>query len=264
MRELDRYSFSQQNENPSRLWKRHRRTSSDGGMRRAKHCCWVCYECRPGRGGRLVASGGMRGDPYDGTRKLRLEGCATTPPFSHLSQTESASHEDSREYWEDRVVHDFGSGLYLDLHAHGHEVARLELGYLLNASALNLSDAELDAGGYTDTSSIRALATMSPLPFSHVLRGDQSLGAFLGAQGIPSIPSPADPRPGADKYFSGGYNTNRHGSRHGGTVSGIQIELHYRGIRDTDDNRRAFGTGLAAAVEGYMVAHWGFFAVLPK
>jgi hypothetical protein len=165
---------------------------------------------------------------------------------------------------EDQVVHDFGSGLYLDLHAHAHEVARLELGYLLNASALNLSDAELNAGGYADLSSIRALAATSPLPFSHVLRGNQSFGALLGAQGIPSLPSPADPRPGTDKYFSGGYNTNRHGSRHGGTVSGIQIELHYRGIRDTDENRRSFGTGLAAAVEGYMVAHWGFFTVLPK
>lgn len=165
---------------------------------------------------------------------------------------------------EDRVVHDFGSGLYLDLHAHAHEVARLELGYLLNASALNLSDAELNAGGYADLSSIRALAATSTLSFSHVLRGDQSFGALLGAQGIPSVPSPTDPRPGTDKYFSGGYNTNRHGSRHGGTVSGIQIELHYRGIRDTDENRRAFGTGLAAAVEGYMVSHWGFFAVSPK
>jgi hypothetical protein len=164
---------------------------------------------------------------------------------------------------EDLIVDDFGSGLYLDLHGHGHEIPRVELGYLISASALDLGDAELDAGGYVTLSSIRAVAASSPLPFSRILRGDRSFGALLAAQGIPSVPSPETFSPGTAAYFSGGYNTDRHGSRHGGTVSGIQMELHRPGIRDTDENRRAFGAGLAAAVEAYMVAHWGFFAALP-
>jgi len=164
---------------------------------------------------------------------------------------------------EDLIVDDFGSGLYLDLHGHGHEIPRVELGYLIAAPVLDLGDAELDAGGYATISSIRAVAASSPLPFSRILRGDQSFGAFLAAQGINSVPSPAALSPGSAEYFSGGYNTERHGSRHGGTVSGIQMELHRPGIRDTDENRRAFGARLAAAVEAYMVAHWGFFAELP-
>ena len=159
-----------------------------------------------------------------------------------------------------QVVEDFGSGLYLDLHGHGHAIARVELGYLLGAATLDLDDAALDAGGYGDMSSIRAVAETSALPFSQLLRGGQSFGACLGAGGIASVPSPAAPTPGAAEYFSGGYNTDRHGSRHGGTVSGIQMELQRPGIRDTEENRRAFGVALAAAVEAYMLAHWDFFS----
>jgi hypothetical protein len=92
------------------------------------------------------------------------------------------------------------------------------------------------------------------------LRGGQSFGALLAAQGIPAVPSPSDPSPGDADYFSGGYNAERHGSRHGGMVSGIQMELNRPGVRDTDANRRRFGTGLAAAVEEFMTTHFGFFA----
>ena len=164
---------------------------------------------------------------------------------------------------EDGVVEDYGSGLFLEIHGHGHEISRVELGYLLSAATLDLDDETMDAGGYAALSSIRALAEASPQPFSQLLRGDQSFGALLADQAIPSVPSPAAPSPGAAEYFSGGYNTDRHGSRHGGTVSGIQMELHRPGIRDTEENRRAFGVGLAAAVEAYMLTHWGFFAEPP-
>lgn len=160
---------------------------------------------------------------------------------------------------EGLVVDTFGSGLYLDLHGHGHAIERVELGYLLSGAELDLSDAALDGGGFANQSSIRALAAGSPLPFSRLLRGAESFGAFLARQGIASVPSPAAPSPGTAAYFSGGYNTDRHGSREGGTVSGFQMELHRPGLRDTDENRRAFGVGLAEAVEEYMLAHWGFF-----
>ncbi|HSG09079.1 MAG TPA: Ig-like domain-containing protein [Longimicrobiales bacterium] len=164
---------------------------------------------------------------------------------------------------EERIVEDYGSGLFLEIHGHGHAIARVELGYLLSAATLDLDDETVDAGGYAALSSIRALAATSPHPFSRLLRGDRSFGALLAEQGVPSVPSPAAPSPGEAEYFSGGYNTDRHGSLHGGTVSGIQMELHSPGIRDTEENRRAFGVGLARAVEGYMLAHWGFFAEPP-
>jgi N-formylglutamate amidohydrolase len=161
------------------------------------------------------------------------------------------------------VTETYGSGLYVDLHGHGHAIARVELGYLLTAADLDRSDAELDAGGYAERSSIRAISAASPLTFSGLLRGPASFGALLAAEGFPSVPSPADPSPGAAPYFSGGYDTDRHGSRGGGTVSGIQIELYFVGVRDSDASRRAFAHALAAAVEAYMTEHWGFFELVP-
>lgn len=168
------------------------------------------------------------------------------------------------EVAEGLVVDDFGSGLYLDLHGHGHAIERVELGYLLSAAELDLSDAALEGGGFAAQSSIRGLAASGAIPFSRLLRGAESFGASLAREGIASVPSPAAPSPGTADYFSGGYNTDRHGSRHGGPVSGIQMELHRPGIRDTDENRRAFGGGLAVAVEEYMLAHWGFFRDPPS
>jgi hypothetical protein len=71
------------------------------------------------------------------------------------------------------------------------------------------------------------------------------------------VPSPGDPDPGGAAYFSGGYNTWRHGSREGGTVSGIQVEMHYPGVRDTEESREAFAAGLAIAIETMLELHFG-------
>jgi len=158
------------------------------------------------------------------------------------------------------VATSYGSGFYIDLHGHGHAIARAELGYLLSSTQLNRTDAEVDALNLKAQSSIRALAESSPLPFSALLRGSTSLGALLQREGVRSLPSPGDPSPGSDDYFTGGYNTARHGSRSSGrTVSGVQIELPYPGIRDSAANRQAFGQALAKALEAYMTAHFGFF-----
>ena len=158
------------------------------------------------------------------------------------------------------VTRTYDSGFYIDLHGHGHTIARAELGYLLTAGQLNHTDAEVDALGLPQYSSIRALAETSPLPFSRLLRGEASLGGYLQARGVRSVPGPSDPSPGNDAYFNGGYNTARHGSRTAGrTVSGVQMELPRPGIRDTEANRKAFGQALAGAVEAYMTEHFGFF-----
>jgi hypothetical protein len=37
------------------------------------------------------------------------------------------------------------------------------------------------------------------------------------------------------------------------------MELHRVGIRDTHENRLAFADALAAAVEAFMMEHYGFF-----
>lgn len=178
-------------------------------------------------------------------------------PFAELAWHEFQAYIDTATA---AVTRTYGAGFYIDLHGHGHAVPRAELGYLLSSSQLNRTDAEIDAQGLEAQSSIRALSQASPLSFSQLLRGASSLGGYLQAEGVRSVPSPSDPSPGADAYFSGGYNTDRHGSRAAGrAVSGVQIELHMPGIRDTDANRRAFGVALARALEAFMLEHYGFF-----
>ncbi|MDH3271022.1 MAG: Ig-like domain-containing protein [Gemmatimonadota bacterium] len=153
-----------------------------------------------------------------------------------------------------------GGGMYFDMHGHGHPKARLELGYLLSAEELNQADASLNSLAVVQRTSIREIGRDSPIPFSQLLRGPTSLGGYLESAGVPAVPSPGDPTPGDDPYFSGGYSTAIHGSRADTElVSGIQIEHHYPGLRDSDENRRAYAALLAAAVRDFMLEHFGYF-----
>lgn len=189
-----------------------------------------------------------------------IEEAAQGNPFAEYAWTEY-------HRWIERArttVASRGEGLYLDMHGHGHPVARLELGYLLSADRLNGTDASLDGLPIVQMSSIRELGRDSSIPFSQLLRGDTSLGGFLGDEGVPSVPSPSDPSPGSEPYFSGGYSTRRHGSlADGEIVSGIQLEHHFPGLRDTAENREAYAASLIAAVRLFMLEHIGFFEPTP-
>jgi hypothetical protein len=146
-----------------------------------------------------------------------------------------------------------GTGFYIDLHGHGHEMQRLELGYLLTSTDLSQSDAALDAtSAYRDKSSIRTLATEASVPFSVILRGSGSLGALFESNGFPAVPSVSQPSPGNDPYFDGGYNTARYGSRDGGGMSGVQIETNYTGVRDSPFDRAKFGQALVNVLSAYL------------
>ena len=156
---------------------------------------------------------------------------------------------------------------YIDVHGHGHAKQRLELGYLLSASQLGLTDAALDANpALQDTASIRTVSEVSPLSFSALLRGPTSLGTLYAQNGFPSVPSASDPSPGADDYFSGGDDTRRHacgaeasalGGTTGGAICGVQIEANLTGVRDTPANRERFADVTALVLGQYLTTHWG-------
>jgi N-formylglutamate amidohydrolase len=154
-----------------------------------------------------------------------------------------------------RVRQAHGEGFYIDLHGHGHEIQRLELGYMLSGAQLSATDQTLDGGNFAAASSVREIAERTGRPLSELLRGPASLGALLAARDYRSFPSPADPHPAGAPYFSGGYNTGRHGSRDGGTVSGVQLECNYVGVRDEEEARRAFADALVGALESFF-ATW--------
>ena len=175
---------------------------------------------------------------------------------------ENAWHEFQDWIKEARVfvADDYDRGLYFDMHGHGHSIPRVELGYLLSGSDLNQNDDALNNMTMVEKTSIRDLGRHAPETFSEFVRGPKSFGGFLGDEGVRSIPSPGDPSPGSDPYWTGGYNTREHGSRSmSEVISGIQLEHHYPGLRDTDANRQVYAVQLASAIRLFMLEHFGFF-----
>lgn len=149
----------------------------------------------------------------------------------------------------------FGSALYIDLHGHAHSIQRLELGYLISRTQLQNSNTNLDAMNLQNSCSIKHLKNvLNPAAsFAEILRGNECMGEFLVEHGFPSTPSASDTAPApTDPYFSGGYNTVRHGSRDSSDINGIQFELNWTGVRDNSSNRKAFARGLACAIRDYL------------
>jgi hypothetical protein len=158
----------------------------------------------------------------------------------------------------DIVEDEFGEGFYIDLHGHGHDIQRLELGYLLSSSDLSISDEALAGPTFVNKSSYKVLGSKPGLNFAHLIRGPSSLGTLMELEGVPAVPSQSQPNPGGDPYFNGGYNTARHGSRDSGSVSGVQIECNYTGVRDTEASRQAMAEALGRALATFFPEHFGF------
>ena len=161
------------------------------------------------------------------------------------------------EIARDTVSAKYGDGLYIDLHGHGHDNQRLELGYLISGTVLDQPDDVLDQTRYVYDTSIRALVEESGASLSELIRGPFSLGSLLEEGGYPTVPSTAQPGPDGEAYYSGGYNTRRHGSSEGGTISGVQIECNWIGVRDSEVARLAFSTTVAEVLTEYLQRHFG-------
>ena len=120
------------------------------------------------------------------------------------------------------------------------------------APSRNLLDADPAA---LSSTSIKELITRSGRSLSALVRGPNSLGSLLEARSFLCVPSPskAAPTPGAD-YFSGAYDVQAHGSRDAGSVSAIQVECPWKGVRDTEANRKVFVEALADSLVQYFPA----------
>ncbi len=129
-------------------------------------------------------------------------------PNREIGEGAQGNPEAERAWWE---YHTFlqragtlveearGEGLYIDLHGHGHEVQRLELGYLLSASDLSSPDEAL--AGLRDFTSLRALAMKPGMDLPTLIRGPGSLGSLMDIEGFPAVPSEAQPIPGLRTLF---------------------------------------------------------------
>ncbi|MFT5434467.1 MAG: hypothetical protein ACI9OJ_005180 [Myxococcota bacterium] len=149
-----------------------------------------------------------------------------------------------------------GEGLHLDIHTNGHDAEWTEMGMLLSANELGLSNTVMNsADALVDKSSVRRLATGSTEPLSEIVRGEESLGGMLEAEGYSSVPSPVNPSPDGQGYFNGGYNTRVHGSRDGGMIDSIQIENWFGFM--SDGERDAYAAAVARSIVSFYERHYG-------
>jgi len=186
-------------------------------------------------------------------------------PNREIVEAAQGAPEAERAWWEFQtfidearaIVEDtFGEGFYIDLHGHGHDIQRLELGYLLSSGDLEHADEDLSSSIYINKSSLRHMGQKAGTDFAALIRGPLSLGTLLEEEGFSAVPSQSQPDPGGNPFFSGGYNTVAHGSRDGGTVSGVQIECNFAGVRDLAASRQAFAEGLGRALSIFFPAHF--------
>jgi len=160
---------------------------------------------------------------------------------------------------KDTTNKSYGKGLYIDLHGHGHDIQRLELGYRISKSELQLPSSILNQAVYLDDASIKNLVNdnLNQLQLSDLLQGGNSFGELFEQANYPAVPSQTDPSPlDEDDYFSGGYNTQIHGSSLGGTIDGIQIECNMDGVRDNANNRADFAAATALVLKEYLEKHY--------
>jgi hypothetical protein len=184
-------------------------------------------------------------------------------PIEEAAQGDPGSEQAWRDYHGfveaalDAAVRRHGFAFLIDLHGHGHRVARLELGYAVETEELNLEDDELEGLHLASRSSLASLHESIQGSFVELLRGSGSIGDLYEQAGIPAVPSPQDPRPGSAPFWSGGYTVRHHTKR--ASVAGVQIESHFRGVRDTEEARAHFAEVTSDVLESFLRRHYGYY-----
>ena len=152
-----------------------------------------------------------------------------------------------------------GFAFLIDVHGHDHPIPRIELGYALGAAQLNQSDAAFDAAGRIALSTLGDLHTRVGGSAATLLRGPGSLGDLFARGGIRAMPSPAEPRPGTNPFFSGGYIVHTHAAGPGTPrVDGVQIETYFTGLRDNEASRARFARVTVDALGDFLRRHYDF------
>ncbi len=152
-----------------------------------------------------------------------------------------------------------GFAFLVDLHGHGHPIARIELGYALDAAQLNQTNAAFDAAELITLSTLRDLHARVGGKPSDLLRGPGSLGDLFARGGIRAVPSPQEPQPDGNPFFSGGYTVRVHAAAPDTPkVDGLQIETYRTGLRDTAENRARFARVTVDALTRFIAARYAY------
>ena len=156
----------------------------------------------------------------------------------------------------DSVEAYFDAGILLNLVEHNHSNQKVELGYLLSASDLDLTNLQLNS--YSAQSSVSQIADISTSSFAEVIRGYNSLGTLIVGRSYTSndvaysfeaVPTLDNPTIGSTDYSSGGYTIAQYGSSNGGKINGIDIATPFAGFRDNANAYRALAVILEESVK---------------
>ena len=157
----------------------------------------------------------------------------------------------------DWVTKRCGGGHYFDFHTNAHSAKWVELGHLLTSSDLDRSDTALNDSSYINKSSMQTLGGTAGVNFPEIVRGPSSLGGLLISRGYKAVPSPKYPHPNGQGFFSGGYNTSRHGSKSGGVIDGTQVESYVSFINN-EAGRDDYSLKLAQSIGAFLELHYQF------
>lgn len=159
-----------------------------------------------------------------------------------------------------------GSGLLLDVHGQAHTTAGgawIEIGYTIIKKRLN------NGKFWRTLSSVNNLGrklcnsesnTNNPC-FKDLIRGTKkSLGHFMNLAELRAVPSPNDPYPEDEAYYSGGFTVKEYGSKHGGNIDAIQLEfprpLRYHWPQDKE--------AVVSAILCYFKANYQPYIKIPR
>ena len=164
----------------------------------------------------------------------------------------------------DSVEAYFDAGILLNLVEHNHSNQRVELGYLLSASDLDLTNLQLNS--YSSQSSVSHIANLSSSSFAEVIRGYNSLGTLIVGSSYTSndvnytfeaVPTLETPNVGNSDYSSGGYTIAQYGSSNGGKINGIDVATPFAGFRDNANAYRALAVILEGSVKSFYQENLG-------
>ena len=176
----------------------------------------------------------------------------------------TCNNEEVRQTWHDfhsfvdhaleLSVQEFGKTLYIDLHAHGHDIQRLELGYNLGAASLGKVYTGTDLEQLGAESSLGNLLNNGAHDIQGLLLGDHAFGTLMADRGMPSVPSKQDPYPMANEpFFNGGFNTRQYTSPTYPEVAGWQIETNSN-ARNNSQRRSTFAKAFCESYFDYIHA----------
>jgi len=150
-----------------------------------------------------------------------------------------------------------GDGLLLDIHGNAHRPQRTEVGLLLKGKDFTNENLEQ----FADKSSVKAMVKSGKATMADLVKGDYALGTLLSNNSVLATPSKSNPDPidaqvlPDGRYFNGGYNTARHGSRFSGNISAIQLEFN-ADVRMNDKTRPGYVKSISKVISQFMTKYF--------